>query len=212
MARHGAQSVLFDAPTQLPNGLVYRPNFITEEEERKILEVIRKLPLKQPKYDEYVARRRIIGFGWGFDFEKKRLVPGPSLPAFLEPVQRKIAKWLDIPKERVVEALINEYTPGTALGWHRDNETFEEIIGVSLEGWCRMRLRPIAHIGDKSKVVPLELEPRSAYIMQKDVRWKWQHSVAPTRTLRYSITFRTLPKNIPTPKPLRHTTRRVAEA
>jgi alkylated DNA repair dioxygenase AlkB len=46
---------------------------------------------------------------------------------------------------------------------------------------------------DPKKVVSIELEPRSAYIMQKDIRWKWQHSVAATKTLRYSITFRTLP-------------------
>jgi len=38
----------------------------------------------------------------------------------------------------------------------------------------------------------IELEPRSAYVMRNDVRWQWQHSIAPTRALRYSITFRTL--------------------
>ena len=38
----------------------------------------------------------------------------------------------------------------------------------------------------------LELQPRSAYCMQGDARWRWQHSIAPTKALRYSITFRTL--------------------
>jgi hypothetical protein len=28
-------------------------------------------------------------------------------------------------------------------------------------------------------------------VLRDDVRWKWQHSIAPTRELRYSITFRT---------------------
>jgi alkylated DNA repair dioxygenase AlkB len=38
----------------------------------------------------------------------------------------------------------------------------------------------------------LELAPRSAYRMQGAARWQWQHSISATRTLRYSITFRTL--------------------
>lgn len=32
---------------------------------------------------------------------------------------------------------------------------------------------------------------RSAYILRGVVRWSWQHSIAPTPALRYSITFRT---------------------
>ena len=35
-------------------------------------------------------------------------------------------------------------------------------------------------------------EPRSAYVLKDDVRWKWQHSIPPTPALRYSITFRSL--------------------
>ena len=39
--------------------------------------------------------------------------------------------------------------------------------------------------------VSLELAPRSAYVLRAEARWGWQHSVAPTPALRYSITFRT---------------------
>jgi len=35
-------------------------------------------------------------------------------------------------------------------------------------------------------------EPRSAYVMRGDVATQWQHSAAPVRDVRYSITFRTL--------------------
>ncbi len=38
----------------------------------------------------------------------------------------------------------------------------------------------------------LELAPRSAYALRDEARWGWQHSIAPTPALRYSITFRTL--------------------
>lgn len=48
--------------------------------------------------------------------------------------------------------------------------------------------------GAGTRVKPLEhrLEPRSAYIIQGPARSQWQHSIPPTKTLRYSITFRTL--------------------
>ncbi|HVV15026.1 MAG TPA: alpha-ketoglutarate-dependent dioxygenase AlkB [Candidatus Paceibacterota bacterium] len=200
IARTADQGKLFDLPLSLPNGLVYRPDFLTPEEEELLLAYVENLPMVHPTFEEHEAKRRLAAFGWSYDFEREKLIEGPPLPKFLHPAQRKIAKWLGISPARVVEALVQEYTPGSAIGWHRDNEKFESIIGISLAGWCRMRFRPLGLKQSRSRplaakdVVALELEPRSCYIMQKDVRWKWQHSVAPVKTLRYSITFRTLPE------------------
>jgi alkylated DNA repair dioxygenase AlkB len=33
--------------------------------------------------------------------------------------------------------------------------------------------------------------PRSVYLLRGPARWSWQHGVAPTKQLRYSITLRT---------------------
>jgi alkylated DNA repair dioxygenase AlkB len=41
-------------------------------------------------------------------------------------------------------------------------------------------------------VLRLLVAPRSLYLITGEARWGWQHSVAPTHALRYSITFRTL--------------------
>ena len=79
------------------------------------------------------------------------------------------------------------------VGWHRDMPDFAVIAGISLAAPARMRFRPYP-----PRKVParerlgIELEPRSAYVMRNDVRWQWQHSIAPTEALRYSITLRTL--------------------
>lgn len=204
MRRAAEQSTLFDTQQSLPNGFVYRPDFLTREEEAELLSYIPDLPLKHGEVDGYLSKRRMMGFGWRYDFANEKLVPGPPLPPFLTPYARKIAKWLNIPLWRVAEALIIEYPPGAAIGWHRDNETFEHIIGVSLVGWCRFRLRPIASRMRRRRhpkdVIALPIEPRSAYIMQKESRWLFQHSVAPVETLRYSITFRTLPAGVAVPK------------
>lgn len=201
--RAGEQPALFDTGTTLPNGFVYRPEFLTREEEAELLGYFLDLPLEHPTTEEYAAKRRVMNFGWSFHVEEDRLVKGPPLPPFLAPLQRKVAKWLDIPVTRIVEALVTEYTSGAAIGWHRDNETCDVIIGVSLGSWCRMRLRPISSRtrGRRTRkdVIWINLEPRSIYVMQKESRWLYQHSIPKVEGLRYSITLRTLPAGMKTP-------------
>ncbi len=206
--RSGSQYKLFETGARFENGLLYRPDFITVEEEELLLAFIEAQPLTHARggtSGEYEAKRRHINFGWNFEGEK--LIPGPALPRFLQRFSHRIEKWLDLPRGRVAEALVNEYTPGSALGWHRDNEPFEHVVGISLAGWVKMRFRPLSGPRIAKNVITLDLEPRSIYVMQGDVRWKWQHSVAASRALRYSITFRTLPNGIQTPKRIIASTR-----
>lgn len=203
MKRSGSQYKLFETEATFGNGLLYRPDFITAEEEELLLAFIEAQDLKHARggpEGEYTAKRRHRGFGWDFDYENEKVIPGPPLPRFLQRFSHRIEKFLNLPKGRVVEALINEYTPGSALGWHRDNEPFEHVVGISLAGWIKMRFRPLYGPKSAQKVLSLELEPRSLYVMKDDVRWNYQHSVAAARTLRYSITFRTLPKGTKTPR------------
>lgn len=199
MPRAAHQAKLFDTQVQLPGGFIYRPQFLTRTEEEELIGYIEDLPLEYAVGGAgYLAKRRYMNFGWSYSYKTGKLIEGPPLPHWLTPTARKIAKWLDIPKKHVVEALVQEYTEGSAIGWHRDNETFDSIIGISLSGWCRMRLRPIRsrlrRLRKTSDVLAIDLEPRSAYLMQGDSRWLHQHSIVPTRALRYSITFRTLPR------------------
>lgn len=186
-----AQQVeLFDAAPQLPEGFVYQPGFISADEERALLEAIAALPFEEAKYRQYTARRRVAYFGFGYDFSTKRLGEAPQMPEFLHPLRDKMARWMGIDPQAFVHALVNEYRQGTPLGWHRDAPDFDRVAGVSLGGRARMRLR--RYPPGKDKPIVLELEPRSAYQMNGAARWRWQHSIPPTRELRYSITFRTL--------------------
>jgi alkylated DNA repair dioxygenase AlkB len=187
------QPDLFDTASKLPEGFVYRPGFISPDEETSLVAHIRTLPLEEAKYKEYTARRRTASYGGQYDYTLNKLEAAPSIPDFLLPLREKIAQWAGIPAEKFVHGLVSEYRPGTPLGWHRDVPNFEVIVGVSLAGTARMRLRPYRP-GEKQRredVITLELEPRSAYIIRGEARWGWQHSVSPTKELRYSITFRT---------------------
>src|SRR5689334_4754335 len=177
------QRELFTAAPSLPEGFVYQREFITREEEADLLTHVQALPLSEAKYKEYTARRRTVSYGGQYDYTLNKLEGAPSIPEFLLPLREKAARWVGMPAEKFVHGLVSEYRPGTPLGWHRDVPDFEVIVGVSLAGSARMRLRPYRP-GEKQRredVIALELEPRSAYIIRDNARWGWQHSVSPTK-------------------------------
>jgi len=185
-----AQASLFEPV--LPPGLIYRTDFLERDEELTLLEHIRALPLREAQYRQYTARRRTVNYGFSYDFQHLEAKPAPPIPELLAPLRARAAQWAGVAPEDFVQSLVAEYTPGTPLGWHRDVPNFELIVGISLAGTARIRFRPYPWKPERRKeVFALELETRSAYILRDEARWGWQHSVPPTKELRYSITFRT---------------------
>jgi alkylated DNA repair dioxygenase AlkB len=186
------QGELFADVQRLPSGFVYQPDFITEDEESRLLAEISHLSLHEAKYKEYTAKRRIMSYGGTYDYSSNELIPAGPIPPFLHELRDRISDWVQIPAGQFTHALIAEYQTGTQLGWHRDVPEFEVIVGVSLLGACRMRLRRYpTRAGRDPESLSINLEPRSAYTMRGQARWGWQHSIPPTKTMRYSITFRT---------------------
>ncbi len=191
------QLALFADPTprtrsSLPAGWDYRDDFIDADGEAALIEVIAALPLHEARYKGYTARRRVVHFGFAYDYDDNRLLPSPPLPPSLQPLRAKAAALIGEPADALVNALVAEYRPGVPLGWHRDVPDYETVVGISLAGTARMRFRRYPPVAPKkADVLSLELAPRSAYVLRAEARWGWQHSVAPTPALRYSITFRT---------------------
>jgi len=186
------QGELFRSKPQLPSGFAYQPDFITPEEEAALLKEIEHLPLHEAKYKEYTAKRRIVSYGGTYDYSANELIPAGPAPDFLLPLRNRISRWVNVPATQFTHALIAEYRPGTQLGWHRDVPEFELVVGVSLAGPCRMRLRRYPPVkGTRPQILSIELEARSAYVMRAEARWGWQHNIPATKVLRYSITFRT---------------------
>ena len=193
MTKAAAQGDLFAAANPpLPPGMAYQTDFLTPQEEAAWIEVVASLPLKEMNYRGYTARRRVVSYGGTYDFQAHRLEPASELPVQLEPLRTKAADWLGVPADAFTQVLVAEYREGTPLGWHRDVPDFEDVVGVSLLNEAVMRLRPYPPREPKqSGVIKLVVAPRSIYLLRGAARWDWQHSIAPTRTLRYSITFRT---------------------
>ena len=171
---------------QGPPGFLYHPAFITAGEEAALVQSVRELAFGEVKMRGVVARRRTAHFGWLYGYETWRIEPGPPIPAFLLPLRDRLAERVGVEADRLAEVLVTEYTPGAGIGWHRDAPMFGVVVGVSLLGSCRLRLRRA------TETRAVELAPRSAYVLDGEARTAWQHSIPAARTLRYSLTFRTL--------------------
>ena len=199
MTVRAAQAPLIDIPQELPHGLVFRHEFLTPAEERALLDLSATLPFREAKFKEYYARRRVVSFhdeaiDHSYDDD---LAPAGSPPALLERLRQKIAAFAGINADEFVHVLVSEYRTGTPIGWHRDKPQYGIVAGVSLASRARMRFRPLPAPGQWTRVDPktlivLDLEPRSLYVMRGEIRSQWQHSILPTKALRYSVTMRTL--------------------
>ena len=176
-----------------PEGLVYGMEFISIEEENELVEQFKELPFKEFLYQGYRAKRRVLTFGYAYDFTTNEFSKTTPIPDFLLPFRDRAAAFASMPPGKLKEALLTEYTPGTPIGWHRDLPMFDTILGISLSSSCIMRFKPYKKEGD---VFSIELEPRSIYIMKGKARWSYQHSIPPVKSLRYSITFRSFRSDI----------------
>jgi alkylated DNA repair dioxygenase AlkB len=173
----------------LPEGLLYQPDFLSEVEEVDLINNFRELPFQAFDFHGYTAKRRVLEFGFEYDFTTRRATPTQNFPEFLSPVRERAAQFAGVSAADLVEGMVTEYSPGAPIGWHRDAPQFGTVIGISLASTSRMRFKPYKAEG---KPVALMLEPRSIYVMRGPARWKFQHSIPPVKELRYSITFRNL--------------------
>ena len=183
-----------------PDGLLYRPDFLTPDEERDLVASIEQLEFSQVEMRGAVARRRTVHYGWTYGYYARRTEPGPPLPAFLLPLRARAAQWASIDEAAFVEALITEYPAAATIGWHRDAPMFGDVIGgISLLSASRMKFRRYVSPNDVRRGGPprkttheITLEPRSAYLITGSARRDFEHSIPAVDSLRYSITFRTL--------------------
>jgi alkylated DNA repair dioxygenase AlkB len=189
------QLALFDTPSQLPEGFRYQADLITPEAEHALLAAIRELPFKAFEFHGYEGKRRTVSFGWSYDFSRETLGAAEPLPPFLLALRESAAAFAGTPAAKLRQALVIEYGANAGIGWHRDKEVFDEVVGISLLSSCRFRLR--RRTGAGWERVTLDAAPRSAYLLSGPARAEWEHSIPPVETPRYSVTFRSLREGPP---------------
>jgi alkylated DNA repair dioxygenase AlkB len=150
--------------SDLPSGLFYSPDFISEKLEKEIIDW-----LDSQEWSTKLSRRT-QHYGSEYDYSKKKVSSNSEpLPDFL----LKLIKKFPISDDGVFnQCIVNEYTRNQGIAPHTDSKEFgETIIGISLGDDTVMNFT----YGDKS--YDLLLEKRSCMMMTGDARYKWKHGI-----------------------------------
>lgn len=181
-------SMLFDSPPIA--GLRYGEELISEAEEEVLIERLIATDLSPFRFHGWVGNRKTRSFGWRYDFDDASFAPTEAIPGWLLPLRETAAAFAGIEPDEFVHVLVARYDPRAGIGWHRDRDVFEQVVGFSLAAFAILRFRRRRPGGfDRAN---LDVAPRSAYLLSGEARWGWEHSIAPGDELRFSITFRTL--------------------
>ena len=182
-------------------GLVYKPDFITEEEETKLLACIEGAEWSTE------LQRRVQHYGWRYDYKQRQIDESMrlgELPEWARELGRRLVNeglMRDLPDQ----VIVNEYCGKQGISRHIDQpRSFaEHVATISLrETWGMVFRRR----GSKEKAEK-PLERRSVAVLTGDARYKWTHEIPNRaneprveqgksrrvkRTRRISLTFRTV--------------------
>src|SRR5688572_9428440 len=174
----------------VPEGLRYQPALISRKDEAALVERVRELPFREFEFHGYLGKRRVVSFGWKYDFSSQRLQKADEIPDYLLSLGALAALFANLEPEAFQQVLVSEYADGAGIGWHRDKAVFGQVVGISLLAPCTLRFR--RKVRGEWERANLLAEPRSAYHLSGPARSGWEHSISRVYTLRYSITFRSM--------------------
>ncbi|MDW9758177.1 alpha-ketoglutarate-dependent dioxygenase AlkB [Sinorhizobium meliloti] len=181
-------------PGNLPEGFRYQAGIVPRKLQEALLEALPELPFKPFDFHGYEGKRRVVSFGWKYDFDTETVRRTDGIPPLLLPLRLLAADFAGLSAEGLQQALVTEYDVGAPIGWHRDKAVFGDVVGISLLTSCTFRLRrKRAGRWERTSVI---LEPGSGYLLSGAARSEWEHSIPPVERLRYSVTFRELRSGI----------------
>ena len=61
--------------------------FLLRSRKRDLLERVRGLPFKEFEFQGFVGKRRVVSFGWKYDFNERQLQKAGDMPPFLLPLR-----------------------------------------------------------------------------------------------------------------------------
>lgn len=190
MAKAARQPDLFAAAPAMPAGFVYHEGVLSPDEERRFADRFAELPFAPFEFHGFLGKRRVVSYGRRYDYGARRLQSAEPIPDWLTALREHAADIAGLPMDRLRQVLITEYSPGAAIGWHRDKPQFDDVVALSFLSACQLRLRRVQ--ADAWERRSLTVMPRSAYLLRGEVRSQWEHSIPPVTALRYSVTFRSL--------------------
>jgi alkylated DNA repair dioxygenase AlkB len=168
-------------------GLTIIENFITEDEEKKLLNIINSYSWNN------TLTRRTQQYGYLYDYNNYGCTKTEPIPNSFDFIIEKIVLNFGIKPEQVI---INEYIPGQGISKHTDSKIFgNEIFSLSLNSDTIMKF------SNDSTTVDRQLKRRSILMIKDDARYLWKHCIpsrhfdnGTKRNTRISMTFRILKK------------------
>lgn len=171
-----------------PVGFRYAPDLFSPAAEQDFVTTFKTLPFQPFEFHGYQGVRRIVSYGYRYDYAGRALRVSEAMPDFLAPLREVASQFSGIPSKNLEQSLVTEYAPGAGIGWHRDKPMFEDVVALSFLAPCVLRLRRQHGTGWQRQSI--NIAPRSGYLLHGAVRSEWEHSIAPMDMLRYSLTFR----------------------
>ncbi|XP_047001960.1 alpha-ketoglutarate-dependent dioxygenase alkB homolog 6 [Schistocerca americana] len=169
---------------KIPGTVYYIPQFITEEEERYIIEHVDSVP--KPKWTQ-LSHRRLQN--WGGVPHPKGMI-AEKIPDWLKKYIDKIATLGIFETEKCPNhVLINEYLPGQGIMPHTDGPLFyPTVTTISCGSHTLLEFQPsksedcqgasVQDDASKGPTFSLLLEQRSLLILQDELYHNYLHSIA----------------------------------
>ncbi|KAI2613081.1 uncharacterized protein GGS25DRAFT_518761 [Hypoxylon fragiforme] len=176
--------------TSLPPAAYYISDFITEEEEKAILDKIASAP--KPRWKQLTHRRLQT---WPSDLVNNKLIDAP-LPAWLnDPIVTRLGSirvsqepnssdiFSNSPHQKPNHVLINEYPPGIGIMPHKDGAAYHPVVcTVSLGASLCLDIYKSKDNGalDPEPTWRILQEPRSLLITTSTLYTDFLHGIADT--------------------------------
>ena len=190
-------------------GLIYVPDFITEDEEIEIKQQL----IEQSdiwRFAKIQNKRRSLQFGYHLDYDSMELYKVreqgiDEIPECWKWIAVRLQQYMEKergkPCKEFNQLILNEYAPNKGIPHHTDRtHCFGPVVaGLSLFSSVVIEFKEKK--GKRNVSKPVLLHPRSAFIMTGSSRYEWTHSISDQkehrffghtirRGVRYSMTFR----------------------
>ncbi|CAG5129385.1 unnamed protein product [Candidula unifasciata] len=168
--------------SERPPGLHVLEDFVTEEDEEKLLSLVNMDDTEEIKVGGVMKHRQVKHFGFEFRYDINDVDVNNPLPDGIPPLCQNIlhrAYNLGVIGHMPDQLTVNQYKPGQGIPPHVDTvDAFEDgIVSLSLGSQTMMDFR---HPDGRHLLVTLPR--RSLLVMTGESRYIWSHGITPRKS------------------------------
>ena len=152
---------------EAPEGLTFIPNFITEEEEKFLVDWAETF-----EWDHDVPTRDTAQFGFKFNYDTHEIEKGRPWPKELESLAERLKPYFK--GKPVNQCIVNRTKPPQGFGRHFDNSKFDDPVATL----CTNSGVNIIFIHkDGRHYHAMRSQRRSLIVMSGESRYEYQHAI-----------------------------------